>query len=115
MKYELTTEDIELMTEFIREYLPMAEDMALPNYGPFMGGDPRNFSPDPECSTEEERQRHREACASWERGERRISTGFGVGATDNRAEAERCRRLRSLLDDIGQGACRPEEVRSSTK
>jgi hypothetical protein len=63
----LTTEDLELMTEFIGDYLPMAEEMALANYSPFTGGDPRNFSPDPECSTEEERQRHREACAAWSR------------------------------------------------
>jgi hypothetical protein len=34
------------------------------NYGVFLGGDPRKFSPDPECSTEEERGRHRKACES---------------------------------------------------
>lgn len=31
--------------------------------------DPRDFKPDPECSTEEERQRHANDCAALERGE----------------------------------------------
>ena len=38
-------------------------------YGGFHGGDPRNFTPDPECSTEEERAAHRAACGRWDRGE----------------------------------------------
>lgn len=40
------------------------------SYGSFLGGDPRNFHPDPECSTDEEREAHRQACAAWDRGER---------------------------------------------
>lgn len=32
-------------------------------YGAFPGGDPRDFTPDPECSTEAEREAHRRACA----------------------------------------------------
>jgi hypothetical protein len=36
------------------------------SYGNFLGGDPREFHPDPECSTEEERAAHAEACARWE-------------------------------------------------
>ncbi len=32
------------------------------SYGVFLGGDPRNFSPDPECSDEQERDAHRKAC-----------------------------------------------------
>lgn len=40
------------------------------SYGHFRGGDPRNFTPDPECSTEEEQKAHREACARWEAGNR---------------------------------------------
>lgn len=38
-------------------------------YGFFIGGDPRDFTPDPECSTEAERERHRLACDAWDRGE----------------------------------------------
>lgn len=37
-------------------------------YGFFCGGDPNDFSPDPECSTEEERARHAEACRLWNEG-----------------------------------------------
>ena len=38
-------------------------------YGPFHGGDPTQFVPDDECSTQEERARHREACRKWLFGE----------------------------------------------
>lgn len=38
-------------------------------YGNFPGGDPNNFSPDPECSTEAEREAHKKACEAWNRGE----------------------------------------------
>lgn len=62
-------------------------------YGFFPGGDPRNFSPDPECSTPEERENHRLACDEWEKngtptapdacslltgGEPRVAFGLGV-------------------------------------
>lgn len=36
------------------------------SYGNFLGGDPREFSPDPECSTEAERAAHAEACRRWD-------------------------------------------------
>lgn len=56
-------------------------------YGFFCGGDPRRFSPDPECSTAEEQEAHRLACEAWERGERtdvntgcRAAVGFGLGS-----------------------------------
>ena len=38
-------------------------------YGFFHGGDPREFSPDPECSTEAERVLHKAHCEAWDRGE----------------------------------------------
>lgn len=37
-------------------------------YGFFCGGDPNDFHPDPECSTDEERARHAEACKAWSGG-----------------------------------------------
>ena len=40
-------------------------------YGAFPGGDPRAFTPDPECSTEAEREAHRRACAVWDVGAQR--------------------------------------------
>lgn len=39
-------------------------------YGGFHGGDPRLFSPDPECSTGLERAAHREDCKAWDEGHR---------------------------------------------
>ena len=44
--------------------------MKEPVYGVFPGGDPRDFSPDPEASTEKELALHKEHCAAWDRGER---------------------------------------------
>jgi hypothetical protein len=44
-----------------------AEDVS---YGFFPGGDPREFHPDPESSTEEEREAHRLACEAAESGEK---------------------------------------------
>ena len=40
-------------------------------YGGFNGGDPRNFHPDYECSTEKERENHRKACDLWDEAEAR--------------------------------------------
>jgi hypothetical protein len=39
-------------------------------YGFFPGGDPRHFMPDPECSTDAERAKHKVDCEAWDRGER---------------------------------------------
>jgi hypothetical protein len=58
MHRALTADEIDLLISFAREYLPFAEDMTGPNYGPYMGGDPRTFHPDPDDSTPEERERH---------------------------------------------------------
>lgn len=38
-------------------------------YGYFPGGDPREFHPDPECSSEAERAAHKAACEAADRGE----------------------------------------------
>lgn len=63
-------------------------------YGPFAGGDPRDFVPDEMDCTDEEIANWRAACASWEAGNGSASgpscqtfgdgsvvtgTGFGVG------------------------------------
>jgi hypothetical protein len=37
-------------------------------YGFFCGGDPNDFHPDPESSTEAERALHRAACEAWNSG-----------------------------------------------
>jgi hypothetical protein len=98
MHRALTADEIDLLMSFAREYLPFAEDMTGPNYGPYVGGDPRTVHPDPDDSTPGERERHRQACEAWERGERQSSTGFGMGTTHDRAQDERCRRLRRLVE-----------------
>jgi len=61
-------EAIEELRFLAREIRSRASDVS---YGYFHGGDPRNFSPDPECSTEAEREAHRVACDEWEKGNRK--------------------------------------------
>jgi hypothetical protein len=54
------------------------------SYGYFGGGDPRDFTPDPDCSTEAERAAHKAACDAWNRG-----AGAPVdGAHDERVEGD---------------------------
>lgn len=45
------------------------DEAAFQSYGYFAGGDPRDFRPDPECSTDEERAAHKAACEAWSRGD----------------------------------------------
>ena len=77
-------------------------------YGSFPGGDPRRFWPDPECSTEAEREAHRVACLRWDAGYRDEypthglyaapgmvlhvnRSAFGLGVYDDgKPECERC-------------------------
>lgn len=62
---ERTEEAISELRDLANEIRSMATDVS---YGHFRGGDPRNFSPDPECSTKLERQAHQKACAEFESG-----------------------------------------------
>lgn len=52
-------------------------------YGFFCGGDPRRFTPDPECSTEQERAKWKADCEAWERGEQ-VDTSGNVGRWTDR-------------------------------
>jgi hypothetical protein len=57
--------------EALAKTLPYLEEHAVDTcYGAVMVEDPRDFHPDPDASTEEERARHRAACEAWDRGER---------------------------------------------
>lgn len=85
-------------------------------YGHFYGGDPRDFRPDPECTSPEEREAHRAACEALNRGEPAevqpaarvplpggasgVRTGsFGLGTTHvrDRAILAICERLEAAL------------------
>lgn len=111
---------------------PFVSRAATPDtsYGGFYGGDPRNFSPDPECSTETERAAHAAACAEWDKGNeikveadrchwlaRMTETAplcsFGLGSTTERdlaAEAARDALTSALATDCGRGWLSPEEA-----
>lgn len=58
--------------QLLEQALPYVAEAAQgdTHYGHPASDDPRDFHPDPECSTEEEREAHRLACAAWDRGER---------------------------------------------
>lgn len=59
-----------LPTDVAQHVYELAHEFACTeSYGHFMGGDPRDFQPDPECSTEAERAQHKADCEAWERGE----------------------------------------------
>lgn len=55
--------------EALEDLRVLLSDMAYAaqtsQYGHFPGGNPNDFTPDPECSTEEERKAHEEACRRW--------------------------------------------------
>lgn len=63
----LTVETVDMLRGIAEELRSRQGDEVY--YGGFRGGDPNNFSPDPECSTEEERAAHAEACKRWDAGE----------------------------------------------
>ena len=112
---EKYAEALDELREVARQLRSSAYDQS---YGFFHGGDPRDFSPDPECSTEEERQRHLAACASWSAGKgnpdpaphcglgglRVPPPGFGLGVNTHIDEdaldwAERIERCVARLED----------------
>lgn len=85
-------------------------------YGYFLGGDPRNFTPDVECCTPEELAAHKAACEAWDRGARPDPGGphqplfkdgkeighitiahYGIGTT---VMEDRCYECGKLGDDV---------------
>lgn len=64
-------EEIERLREGLTEALPILREAAQPynGYGSFLGGDPRNFFPDSDSTTEAELARHKEDCEKWNRAE----------------------------------------------
>jgi len=62
------------MQEWLGELYEMVRDLEAAGqddvvYGTCCVQDPRDFSPDPECSTEEERAQHKADCERYARGE----------------------------------------------
>jgi len=118
----MTDEQIATLVRFARKTLPVAENFFTPSYGVFLGGDPRNFTPDPERSTETERQRHQEACAKWqwEAGNLKLTpesksdcthtshptkapatltrSQFGLGTNYDSKGAELCEKVKKILE-----------------
>lgn len=55
--------------EALDEVIALIESaMERQDYGHPLLSDPRKFRPDPECSTDEERAAHAEACKAWDAG-----------------------------------------------
>jgi len=112
---ELHTEALSELSDLLFDMRRSAEDTG---YGFFCGGDPNDFTPDPEASTEEERERHKAACESWNAGTGNPNpaphcatmngglavNGFGLGTYVMRDEqasdwAERLERCLNRLED----------------
>lgn len=67
---EARTVTLVLPTDVAQRAYEVAREWAkVEGYGNFQGGDPRDFVPDPDCSTAAERAAHKAACEAWERGE----------------------------------------------
>ena len=62
----MTDDDFDAMRAIADDIRREAES---PMHGHFPGGDPREFSPDPESTTDAEMERYTADCAAWERGE----------------------------------------------
>lgn len=62
----ITDEEIDTLRQ-IAERVRSHADYSY--YGVYNGGDPRDFFPDAETATDEERARWEADCAAWERGE----------------------------------------------
>ena len=111
---------VEALAELRELINEMHHESEQSSYGHFHGGDPRRFSPDPECSTEAEREAHRLACEQWNAGKQEplpgpheplpdgmgwlTKSGFGLGVTtfeDEQARdwAERADRILARLED----------------
>jgi hypothetical protein len=86
-------------------------------YGVFPGGDTRTFTPDPEASTEAERQAHKDDCARAERGEAALTetrcdlsnpvgqmmrSGYGLGTyvTENPTAQDWAERLERAIGQL---------------
>lgn len=107
---EETLADLRALLDDVRR---QAEDVG---YGFFPGGDPRTFSPDPEASTEEEREAHRNDCERAERGERPVTktghelrgaalvhySGYGLGTytMEDPAMQDVAERLERAIDQL---------------
>ena len=111
----------EHVAEALSELRDLLTDMRMASedasYGFFCGGDPNDFTPDPESSTDEEQARHKAACEAWNFGKGNPNPaphcaamnggiappGFGLGTQtirDEQAEdwSERLSRCLERLD-----------------
>ena len=87
--------------EALQALLPLLCEFEYTVYGNFMGGDPRDFTPDTEDCTPEEIAAWEAACAEWDAGTGTdrgpgcqafgdgsaiTGTGFGLGTTTRKCE-----------------------------
>lgn len=90
-------DEVRATLEAVRAFVP--EDEEQETYGAFPGGDPREFTPDPESSTDEERAAHKAACDAWNAGDK-IEIRGGCGEVEVEPDTE----LATAVDEIRGGA-----------
>lgn len=105
------SEAIDELRQIAREYRERAQGVC---YGFFQGGDPRNFSPDPEASDPVEQEAHAAACARWEKGDtspvpmpqclrgdpKVVGFGLGVNSYEDEECLDTAERLERILDRL---------------
>lgn len=74
---------VTLPPDVAEELYQMAQSLShVEGYGIYCGPDPRTFTPDPDCSTAEQRARHAAACEEFAAtGKHSVARGgFGMGS-----------------------------------
>jgi len=105
----------EAMVELHELYQDLLREAEMPHYGFFLGGDPRQFTPDPECSTPEERAAHDLSCHHWNNGNRvevpmpqcmrgngEVGFGLGTSVVEDPVAADAAERLGRIINRLEQ-------------
>lgn len=78
----ITEREAQARAEVVEAAAQVVKDAATKTgYGFFHSHNPHEFRPDPECTTDQERENHRIACAAYDRGETVPEQGFKPDAT----------------------------------
>lgn len=64
-------------------HFELQEEMSEPVYGLYIGGDPRKFSPDVECSTSEEMALYWAICHEWNSGNQKRNLPHSMIGVNN--------------------------------
>ena len=95
----LTNDEIQLLIDFAERHIAMAENSPGRYAAVYMGGDPHNFTPDPEDPTREQIARRKATSDARDPCERSFPRKFGLGGTEDQVK-DQFLRLRALLNEL---------------